>query len=46
MRAGLLAAQPGLAHYFGIRPWEIERLSFVELAEFLTALGQFNSGGR
>ncbi len=31
---------PGLAHWFGIRPWEIDDLTFGELDMFVQALGK------
>jgi hypothetical protein len=31
---------PGLAHWFGIRPWDIDDLTFGELDMFVQALGK------
>jgi hypothetical protein len=38
VRARLTNALPGLAHYFGIRPWDIGRLSPRELNRFVEEL--------
>ena len=38
MRRELLAVLPQLAHRYGIRPWEVERLTYDELQAFLDAL--------
>lgn len=38
IRAVLVQHGPNLAHYFGIRPWELGRLSLVELRTFINAL--------
>lgn len=38
MRRQLLRATPELAHYYGVRPWEIEQLTRAELDEMLTRL--------
>jgi len=40
VRRQLRAALPGLAHWFGIRPWEIDDLTFGELDMFVQALGK------
>lgn len=40
MRRQLREALPGLAHWFGIRPWEVEELSYGELDVFVKALGK------
>ena len=40
MRRQLRAALPGLAHWFGIRPWDIDDLTFGELDMFVQALGK------
>lgn len=29
---------PALSHYFGIQPWHLERLTFLEIQQFLGAL--------
>lgn len=38
MRAALIEAWPGLSHWFGIHPWDVGRLSVVELAQYIEAL--------
>lgn len=38
MRRQLRPALPGLAHWFGIRPWEVDDLTFDELDVFVKAL--------
>ncbi len=40
MRRRLRAALPGLAHWFGIRPWEVEDLTFGEIDVLVQALGK------
>lgn len=40
MRRELRQALPGLAHYFGIRPWEVEDLTYGEITEFLRLMKQ------
>lgn len=40
MRRQLRQALPGLAHYFGIRPWEVEDLTYGEITEFLRLMKQ------
>jgi len=40
VRRQLRAALPGLAHWFGIRPWEVEDLTFGEIDMFVQALGK------
>lgn len=31
---------PAFSHYFGLRPWDIERLTFDEIDEYQRALRQ------
>lgn len=38
MRRQLRAALPGLAHWFGIRPWEVEDLTYGEIDVLMRAL--------
>lgn len=38
MRRQLRAALPGLAHWFGIKPWELQDLTYGEIEVFTTAL--------
>ncbi len=40
MRARLLNAWPDLSHYFGIHPWDVERLSYVEIDSYVEALNE------
>lgn len=45
-RARLLHAWPTLSHLFGIRPWELDLLTPVELDEYLTAADDFERSQR
>lgn len=38
MRRRLIKALPGLCQFYGIKPWEIERMTLREIAEFQTQL--------
>lgn len=40
IRARLLRAWPNLSHYFGIHPWDVERLTVFELNAYLDAIKQ------
>jgi hypothetical protein len=40
VRAGLLNAWPGLSHYYGIHPWDVERLSYLELQAYVDDLNE------
>lgn len=33
---------PALTHFYGLRPWEIERLTFEEVDEYLRQLAEAN----
>lgn len=35
MRARLLRAWPNLSHYFGLHPWDLERLTVGEIGAYL-----------
>ena len=37
MRARLVRAWPTLSHYFGIHPWDLERLTWDEIDVYLRA---------
>lgn len=41
MRRALRKRLPALTHFYGLRPWEVERLSFGELAEYLDQLAAY-----
>lgn len=38
MRAVLLDALPTLAHFYGVMPWDIDRLTPLELGKLLDSL--------
>lgn len=38
MRAKLINAWPGLSHWFGIKPWHVERMTFAEINAYIEAL--------
>lgn len=38
MRAALAEAWPALSRFFGLKPWDVERLTLVELNAYLVAL--------
>lgn len=40
MRARLTAAWPDLSHYFGIHPWDVERLTYGEIDAYVEALNE------
>lgn len=40
MRARYLHAWPALAELYGLHPWDVERLTHAELAEYVTALNE------
>lgn len=41
MRADLLRQLPALTHFYGLRPWEVEQLTFEELAEYQRQLDDY-----
>lgn len=45
MRRALRASLPALAYHFGIRPWEIDDLSYGEVIVFIQALQDLNKEG-
>lgn len=42
MRRVLRASLPALAYHFGIRPWEVDDLTFGEVSVFLEALADLS----
>lgn len=42
MRRALRASLPALAYHFGIRPWEVDDLTFGEVDVFIAALADLN----
>ena len=44
MRRGLRQSLPALSHHFGIRPWEIDLLTYGEIAVYLRALQELTKG--
>lgn len=38
MRRRLLKAWPALSYHFGLRPWDVDRLSMDELNEYLVQI--------
>lgn len=44
MRRQLRDALPVLSHWFGIRPWEIDLLTFGEIEVYIRALEKINEG--
>ena len=44
MRRRLLKAVPALSFHFGLKPWELELLTFGELDAYLDALDELNGG--
>lgn len=45
MRRALRATLPALAFHFGIRPWEVDDLTYGEMSPFLDALQNLNREG-
>lgn len=45
MRRGFRQSLPALAYHFGILPWEVDSLTYGELAVFIDALADLNKKG-
>lgn len=41
MRRDLLKQLPALTHFYGLRPWEVEELTYAEVDEYLGQLAEY-----
>lgn len=41
IRRALREQLPALTHFYGLRPWEVEHLSFGEVTEYLNQLAEY-----
>lgn len=42
MRRALRISLPAFSYHFGIQPWQVDDLTYGELAEYLRALSDLN----
>ncbi|HET7486834.1 MAG TPA: hypothetical protein VFJ85_02830 [Acidimicrobiales bacterium] len=42
MRRALLRSLPALTHFYGLRPWEVEMLTFDELREYQRQMADYH----
>lgn len=44
MRRAHLKAWPALSHLYGLHPWDIDRLTYAELREYVAHARKLNKG--
>ena len=45
MRRVLRASLPAFSHFFGIHPWQVDDLTYGEIAYYQAALADLTKGG-
>ena len=41
MRAALLEQLPALTRFYGLKPWDVDRMTLLEVSEYLSQLRQY-----